>query len=357
MRDATSHRSGRVDVSAACIEGTAGDVEPLLPPPIGPHSEHVNRLLVDRVPGASPDPSTVPDPLGDDDLHRALYCCYELHYRGFAGVDAAKEWDPAVLAHRRSLEDVFERSLRDEVAHSDIRPADVVDSIAEAVGDAGGPSLSSFMESHGTLDQMREFAVHRSAYQLKEADPHTWAIPRFDGDAKAALVHIQSDEYGSGRAAHMHSTLFACTMQALGLDPTYGAYIDVLPGTTLATVNLVSMFGLHRRLRGAAVGHLTVFEMTSVVPMGRYARASARLGLPSSARRFYDVHVLADADHEVVALDRMARAVAHDDPRVAGDVVFGARAVLEIERRFAEALLCAWSSGTTSLRTVEPVAA
>ena len=35
---------------------------------------------------------------------------------------------------------------------------------------------------------------------------------------------------------------------ALGLDPSYGAYLDLIPGVTLATVNLMSLFGLHRRL-------------------------------------------------------------------------------------------------------------
>ena len=38
--------------------------------------------------------------------------------------------------------------------------------------------------------------MHRSAYQLKEADPHTWAIPRLSGSVKAALVEV---EWGAGR--------------------------------------------------------------------------------------------------------------------------------------------------------------
>src|SRR3712207_8445227 len=43
------------------------------------------------------------------------------------------------------------------------------------------------------------FRSQRSIYTLKEADPHSWAIPRLTGRAKAALVEIQSDEYGEGR--------------------------------------------------------------------------------------------------------------------------------------------------------------
>ena len=111
--------------------------------------------------------------------------------------------------------------------------------------------------------------MHRSAYQLKEADPHSWAIPRLFGAPKAAMVEIQADEYGGGRPEWIHAELFARAMRSLGLDPTYGAYLDLIPGITLATVNLMSLFGLHRRWRGAIVGHLALFEMTSSIPNRR----------------------------------------------------------------------------------------
>ena len=138
----------------------------------------------------------------------------------------------------------------------------------------GGFSLSEWLLEHGNRLHAEEFAIHRSGYQLKEADPHTWGIPRLNGRAKAAMVMIQSDEYGGGEATEMHSSLFADSMSALGLDPTYSTYLDRLPAVTLATTNLISMFGLHRRLRGALVGHLASFEMNSVGQMARYHRVA-----------------------------------------------------------------------------------
>jgi hypothetical protein len=205
------------------------------------------------------------------------------------------------------------------------------------------------MLERGTLRHFQEFAVHRSAYQLKEADPHSWAIPRLCGVPKAALVEIQSDEYGGGQAGEAHADLFAATMVALGLDPTYGAYVDCLPGTTLATTNLISFFGLHRRWRGALIGHLAVFEMTSVEPMGRYSQALRRLGLPPAARRFYDVHVEADARHQVVAAGDLAGGLARAEPDLAPDIIFGARALMAAEGRFAQHLLRSWASERSSL--------
>jgi hypothetical protein len=294
-------------------------------------------------------PGTADDPLVGDDSALALYVAYELHYRSFADVDDGWEWEPSLLRLRAQLETAFDARLREEVGTTAENERDVVAALAAIAADARGPSLSSYLSTHGTLDQVREFAVHRSAYQLKEADPHTWGIPRLHGRVKAALVEIQTGEYGNGVAADVHAELFADTMRALELDATYGAYLDHVPGSTLTTVNLMSMFGLHRRWRGALVGHLALFEMSSVVPMGRYAAALRRLDAADGAP-FYDVHVSADARHEVVALHDLAGALAFDEPTLAPDIIFGARALQTVERTFASHLLEAWSEGRSSLR-------
>lgn len=334
--------------------GQATPSGPVSPAHRGPLSAAVLTAL-QRHPGSlGPVPPLAGvDVLANDDLQLALYCCYELHYRGLGGTDPGWEWDPALLGFRADMEQVFFRRLRDEVGpFSQDRMGDVSGALVEMIADTSGPSLSTFLLESGTVGQFREFCVHRSAYQLKEADPHTFAIPRLSGEAKAAMVEIQHDKYGSGCAADMHSTLFATTMTALGLDPTYGAYIDKLPGATLATVNLVSMFGLHRRWRAALVGHLAVFEMTSVEPMARYSQALARMSIGAEGRRFYDVHVAADARHGAIALDRMVAGLVEVEPRLAADLLFGAAAGLMVEERFASHLLNAWSTHRSSL--IEP---
>jgi hypothetical protein len=144
-------------------------------------------------------------------------------------------------------------------------------------------------------------------------------------------------------------------MDALGLDSRYGAYVERIPAVTLATVNLMSMFGLQRRLRGALVGHLALFEMTSSVPNRRYASGLRRLGLGPEATGFYDEHVVADAVHENVAAVDLAGGLARQDPSLAADVLWGAAALIELEGRFARHLLGAWEAGESSLR--DPAAA
>ena len=301
---------------------------------------------------ALPDALDVADPLGDDDLHLALYLCYELHYRGLPGVDERWEWEPSLLRLRREWETIFEDGLLVAIGAPEVSgPApDEMDLALRAVLEADeGPSLSSYLERTGSLEQLLEFVTHRSAYQLKEADPHSWAIARLSGPPKAALVEVQADEYGGGRPDRVHAELFAVAMQELGLDRTYGAYVDRLPGVTLATVNLMSLFGLHRRWRGAIVGHLAAFEMTSSLPNRRYANAVRRLGFGPRATDFFDEHVEADAVHENVAAVDLAGGLARLEPALAGHVLWGARALVELEGRWAQHLLDAWESGRSSL--------
>lgn len=298
------------------------------------------------------------DALRDDDLQLALYLCYELHYRGLPGVDDEWEWDPELLALRGRLERAFEAAVLEIAPRPDAVPATEMDvALREIMRADDGPSPSSFAEKEATLDQLREMVIHRSAYQLKEADPHSFALPRLWGRPKSAMVEIQVDEYGSGKPDRIHADLYAAMMRALDLDDSYGAYVEVLPATTLATVNLASFFGLHRRWRAACAGHLALTEMTSSVPSRRYAAGLRRLGLTSvEATDFYDEHVEADAVHESIAAVDLAGGLAHQDPELGRDALFGAAALSALEERFARELMTAWEAGESSLLAVPATA-
>jgi hypothetical protein len=331
--------------------GSAGNV-PSLPVPRGPLSEALLDALV-RDPHAlrAPPVPAPEDPLADEDLQLALYLCYELHYRGLPGVPDEWEWEPSLIAFRRRLEARFEAGLLEVLGAptGEVPPEDMDIALRAIEAADEAPSLSKHLEREGTLAQVLEFVVHRSAYQLKEADPHSWALPRLTGQPKAAMVEIQADEYGGGVAERIHAQLFAKTMERLGLDSAYGAYLEAIPGCTLATVNLMSLLGLHRRWRGALVGHLALFEMSSSVPNRRYGNALRRLGADEAATDFFDEHVTADAVHEAIAAVDLAGGLARQDPALGADVLWGARALVELDGRWARRLLEAWEAGRSSL--------
>ncbi|AKG42027.1 hypothetical protein SXIM_06430 [Streptomyces xiamenensis] len=245
-------------------------------PPLPPARGDLSGAVIAALRGAaSPLPRAAAvsgaDPYGAD-LQLALYLLYELHYRGFAGIDDAYEWDPALLRLRADAEDRFLTALRRDTTTGENAEQALGELLVEPVGDSGD-SVSHHLAGEGTLWQVREYAALRSLYHLKEADPHLWVVPRLRGRAKAAMVAIEYDEFGAGRADRVHAELFAALMRDLGLDPAYGRYLDAAPAPALATVNLMSLFGLHRSLRGALVGHFAAVEVTSPPASRRLAAA------------------------------------------------------------------------------------
>lgn len=204
---------------------------------------------------------------------------------------------------------------------------------------------------------MREYAALRSLYHLKEADPHAWVIPRLTGRAKAAMAAIEYDEFGAGRADRIHAELFAALMTDLGLDPAYGRYLDRAPAPLLATVNLMSLFGLHRASRGALVGHFACVEITSSPGSRRLAKAMRRCGAGPAAEHFYAEHVEADAVHEQVVRHEVIAGLLADEPDLEADIAFGCAATVLLEDRLATHIGVAWDQGRSALRSPLPAQA
>jgi Iron-containing redox enzyme len=328
---------------------------PALPAPRGP----LSIAVLDALRGSAAAPSVAEigsavveqaDPYGED-LQLALYCCYELHYQSFAGVDDDLEWDPGLLGLRRQLEQAFLTALRADVRGGTDVAAEITTLLTEVV-DARG--VSHYLHRAGQLWQLREYVTHRSLYHLKEADPQAWVIPRLSGPAKTALATIEHDEYGAGNPQRLHARLFAEMMTELGLCPDYGAYLDAAPAATLAEVNFMSLCGLHRRLRGALVGQFATVELTSSPGSDRLVRAMRRLGCPPTAIEFYAEHIEADAAHEQLVRHGVIAPLLATEPQLADDVVFGIQASTLLADQLSDLLLRGWAQGRSTLRNPLP---
>lgn len=316
-----------------------------LPSARGPVSAMVLRML--RGGAAEAVPPFDRDVLTDGDVQLALWCLLELHHRGLDGVDPALEWEPEVIRVRQVLEEAHETALRELTRErlSTVDPADELAAQIDALIAADeGPALAEYLRRHADVEQFRAFLRQRSIYHLKESDPHAFVIPRIDGRAKVALAELQYDEFGAGRPAALHSTLFADALAASGLDPTYGAHLEEARALTLAVNTTMSLFGLHRRLRAAAMGHLAAFESTSSASCRRIAAGARRLGMPAEVAVYYDEHVEADAVHEQVAVRGICTPLVEAEPELRADVLFGVAACLELDAVAAREQMDLWSS-------------
>jgi hypothetical protein len=327
----------------------------------GPLSRRIMRMLATSYPDDGLDVvahdvlDVTRDAVLDDDVQLSLFLLYGTAYGSFGPVGAELEWDPTLLRVRHRLEEAFEAAVRDRVdappAPSPVTAASVADALFALTAPQPGPGLARDVEKTATRDQVRELLILRSIYTLREADPHSWAIPRLIGRPKAALVEIQSDEYGGGRPERMHAVMYADAMRGAGLDDRYAHYVDAAPAVTLAAQNLMSMFGMNRRLLGAVVGHLAAFEMTSSLPNRRYADGMRRVGFDETVTAYFDEHVEADAVHEQIAGRDLAGGLAEQQPDLVPDILFGAAACLLMDDLVADHVRTAWAAGRSALRT------
>jgi hypothetical protein len=311
----------------------------MLPKPRGALSAHVFEAL--RSDPVRLEESAASRTEGPDDDAITLWSLYELHHRGFEDVDEGHEWHPALLRTRADLERDLEARLRDWCA---VRPpdGDLAGAFFAFVADHDGPSLARHVQSGATKEQVLDLLRLRSMYHLKEADPTAWVVPRLPAAPKAALMEVLFDEYGAGNPNRLHHHLFARGLDAVGLRSEYGAYVDDVPVEVLEQSNAMVLFGLHRRLRGAALGHFAAFEATSSEPSRRMADGLERLGFDAQMVGYYTEHVTADAAHEQVAVRAICGALLEVEPALRDDVFLGALTCLELEDRVARRLLDRW---------------
>jgi hypothetical protein len=315
----------------------------LTPKPRGTLSQTLFELMRSR-----------PDELGTtrrlrpehhDDAQVSLWALYELSYRGFEDVEDSLEWHPDLVALRGELETDLETALRERFRAA-VRevPAWTPEAFFDFCAQHDGPSLAAFVHREADADQVLDLLRLRSIYHLKEADPAAWVVPRVDDATKAALVELQYDEYGTGNPHLLHAGLFARGLEACGLSPAYGAYVDDVPAEILEQNNAMTLFGLNRRLRGAALGHLAAFEVTSSLPSRRIAQGLRRLGLPEEMAAYYDEHVEADAVHEQLAVRNICGSLLAAEPALVADVFLGAFSCLDLEDRVAHRVLGEWAA-------------
>lgn len=307
-----------------------------LPSPRGPLSESVLEYVSGRSARLWAQRGDVP--LDDTDGQLALWLLNCL--------DVAVDWDVVPDRTRalplRLLHLHLTRSFEEEVQ----RLVPAVDDVV-----ALGPHLDELLRSPAidvaaTACEMGPEAVQdafvaKAPYLGFEADPHTLALARLEAPVQALVAELQAGEYGMGHD-QTHAQIYRSCLTALGL--TYADAIEAAPTASLAFANLAWLFGREVRWRGAAVGQLCLLELDSVGPCRRQAEAWDEHGLPDAARRWYDVHVGADQEHEELVRRQLVPVLQTRTPWLVSDAAFGADATWSLQQRVSSELVERWSA-------------
>lgn len=186
--------------------------------------------------------------------------------------------------------------------------------------------------SPGSTVSARDWLVRRSPYLLHEADAHTLAMARMDPSVQHVVAEIQAGEYGLGHR-NTHAAIFRSCLDSIGVQPHEA--VDESPGPWLAAANLPWLFASSIRFRGAALGQLALFELDSVGPCRRFIANWNEAGLPEAGRRWFDIHALADVEHERLIRDRVLPIANSFTPDEAEAFRFGIEATWTLANRSA----------------------
>ena len=304
-----------------------------LPPARGPLSTRCSRrcrrAADPRLPGV---PGDV-DPYGDD-LQLALHLAYELHYRPLAGVDADLEWDPDLLRLRRALEQPFLAALRATVAAATTSTR----RSRRCCSSRAGTGPSWHLARRGRA--LAAARVRRAPVGLPPQGGRPAGLGRAaaGGPGQGRAGRGAARRVRRRRAERMHAAPVRRDDARARLDDGYGAHVDAAPATTLAPVNLMSLVGLHRSLRGAAVGQFVMVEVTSSPGSRRLSSAFDRL--PTAPRGSGST---TSTSRPTRCTSRCCAPGLRDllarEPELAADVVLGIEAGLLLEDRFGDRVL------------------
>lgn len=303
-----------------------------LPSPRGPLSRDVVRTLQGR--GSIGDAGATCEAtgsIGNEDFQVALWMLQVTEVAGFDGVDDRVGGSLRVNDLRWYLRREFEGCLRELV------PEPTTEDLAAFIDDLRLDAGASPIES-SEVEVARLIA--KSPYLAWEADPHTLALARVETSLKGAMADIQAGEYGVG-FGDTHATIYRRCLDALGIS--LAEALDRAPAEAFAFANSAWLFGSDRRLRGAAIGQLCMLEMDSVSPCARAIAAWDHHELPAAARRWYDVHVLADEEHDQVIRGQLIPTLQTTTPDLVADAAWGAAVTNELLRQVGDAVMAATS--------------
>ena len=264
----------------------------------------------------------------DADLQAALWFLNLLQVATFEGVDPHRAASLRIRTLHWYLEQAFEDQLR---RHVPVRPVADLAAHLDGLIARPGPELPA---AAAELERRRLLA--KAPYLLWEADPHTLALARVEAPLKPLLVDIQSGEYGLGHA-DTHAVIYRRCLEVL--DVELHDAVATAPACALAFANAAWLFGRDRRMRGAAVGQLALLELDSVEPCRCAKDRWDTAGLPADARRWYDVHALADVEHAAVVREQLVPTLEQETPWLVADAAWGAEVTWILQDAVARAVV------------------
>jgi hypothetical protein len=230
------------------------------------------------------------------------------------------------MAVRERIEDAWQDWEGRQLDVAALRRADAPLALrakVRAAAKAASPSAARYFADTMTLEGYRRLVQIAALDGLVEASALARTLGGAANEVHATLTRLFVEEYGGGRLARKHSTLFAAMLDELGLSSEPEAYFDAVPWEVLASINQSFLLSDRKRHFLRYIGGLLYVETSTPVVSRRYRAAAERLGLSERAHAYWDVHVRDDERHGRWMLEAVALPLAARYPSDAWEIVLG----------------------------------
>jgi hypothetical protein len=196
-------------------------------------------------------------------------------------------------------------------------------------GPGQGDPLFPWLAHTASLEQSRWFLRQEAAGEAGFDDLVAMTQVRFPTRAKLEMARNYWDEMGRGNEDAMHGPMLADVVSILDLKPT--------PATTvwesLALANLMVALAANRRYAFHAIGALGVVEMTAPGRVSCVNEGLKRLGVPTRARMYFQLHAGLDIKHSQSWNREVIAPLIGENPAAAHAIAEGALMRLEAGAR------------------------
>lgn len=239
-----------------------------------------------------------------DELHRALIVLYQQHVRLPTDSPLENQYHPLTCRLLHELERPWENDMirRIHASHSfSAESLPVAPSEFAAWYNQTAFShplyehdLYAFVASEATREQLEWFFRMECAGEAAFDDLIALAQVGTRGDVKMEMASNYWDEMGKGKSHAVHTHLFHCLIDSLGLQSPDASE---LPWQVLAGVNVMLWSCIPRRNAFRAQGALGAVELLAPQRCTRVVHGALRVGLKKKAVVYYGAHAIIDIGH------------------------------------------------------------
>ncbi len=187
-------------------------------------------------------------------------------------------------------------------------------------GPGQGDLLFRWLAESATMAEMRWFLTQEAAGEAGFDDLVALTQVRFPVRPKLEMARNYWDEMGRGHERGMHGLMLADVVRELGLEPA----VEDTVWEALALSNLMVALASNRRYAYHAVGALGAIEMTAPGRVALVNEGLKRLGAPTAARTYFQLHAGLDIKHSQAWNEEVLFPLVSSDARLARPIAEGA---------------------------------